>query len=95
MMKSCATCIHLFRKCDGECETCGHAVGEGERENGIDNPSGSANHLLHKGGFEAMLEQIRFGGAECKCMVCYDEDSGRHKYYEENKEITAMLGGEE
>lgn len=25
-MKNCATCIHIRRKCDGNCEGCRHAI---------------------------------------------------------------------
>ena len=77
MMKCCATCLHLHRKCDGECGKCGHTVEE---------------RTSNARPYEVLLEQIRFGSVECKCMVCHDADSGRYKYYEENKEITAMLG---
>ena len=60
--KHCATCIHIRRKCDGNCGSCGH---------GVCTP-GAAD-------------------LNCKCIVCYDEDSGRYKYWEENKEVTRLL----
>ena len=85
VLKSCATCKNLFRKCDGECETCGHAVGNGT----LEERTSSARP------YEAVLEQIRFGSAQCKCMVCYDEDSGQYRHWEENAEITSLLKGEE
>ena len=84
-MKSCATCKNLFRKCDGECDVCGHVVGNGTLEERTSNARP----------YEAVLEQIRFGSAQCKCMVCHDEDSGKYRYYEENEDITALLGGDE
>lgn len=31
-------------------------------------------------------------GISCKCFYCFSEDSGRFKYWEENKEMTRLLG---
>lgn len=27
----------------------------------------------------------------CKCIECFDEESGRYLHYEENKEVTRLL----
>ena len=59
----------------------------------------SRNEIFAERGrmIDASRERIAFRyeapnySAECKCMVCYDEDSGRYKYWEENKEVTRLL----
>ena len=64
-MKNCATCLHLKRKCDGNCGGCGH-----RKEN---------------------ESYFKTDEDNCKCLVCYDEDSGKYRYWEENKEIIKLL----
>ena len=73
MLKNCATCKFMNFRCKGNCGDCVHKV--------ADNPSGSASHLpLGKGGFGVYLgkEEVE---EKCKCIECYDEDSGKYKYW--------------
>ena len=81
-MKNCATCKFMNYRCKGQCGDCVNRV--------VDNPSGSASHLpLHKGGFykEEAAEE------KCKCMECYDEDSGKYKYWVGDEKLMQYFGG--
>ena len=86
-MKGCGTCIHIKRRCNGECSSCEHRIESGK----ANNPSVSyADTSLYTR--EAILCAAEFG---CKCLECRDEESGRYKYYEEDKSITELLNDDE
>lgn len=73
-MKNCATCKFMNFRCKGNCGDC---------VNKIDNPSDGRSKPLPYNtgeGFGVYLgkEEVE---EKCKCIECYDEDSGKYKYW--------------
>ena len=64
-MKNCATCKFMNFRCKGNCGDC---------VNKVDNPTTAGE------GFGVYLgkEEVE---EKCKCIECYDEDSGKYKYW--------------
>ncbi len=83
-MKNCTTCKFMNFRCKGKCGGCAHKI--------EDNPSAALRQLpLHKGAFykEEEVEE------KCKCIECYDEDSGKYRYWEAEPELVKYFGGAE
>lgn len=85
MLKNCATCKFMNFRCKGECGECVNRV--------VDNPGRKeqAPSLQYKGGFykEEATEE------KCKCIECFDEDSGKYKYWEGAPELMKYFGNAE
>ena len=79
-MKNCATCKFMNFRCKGNCGDCVHKVANGYSNalTARTTPQSASRQLpLHRGAFykEEEIEE------KCKCIECYDEDSGKYKYW--------------
>ena len=85
-MKNCATCKFMNFRCKGKCENCVHKV---------DNPSDgrSKPFLYDKGGRLGIFLSKEEVEEKCKCIECYDEDSGKYRYWVGEPELMEYFGG--
>lgn len=73
-MKNCATCKFMNFRCKGNCGDCVNKVAD--KTFPIPIPP---RHVPEYGSF-AYGDGV-FYEEKCKCIECYDEDSGKYKYW--------------
>ena len=96
VLKNCATCKFMNFRCKGECGDCVNkfANGSSNAECGVRNaewttPQSASRQLpLHRGAF--YKEEVE---EKCKCIECYDEDSGKYKYWVGAPELVKYFEG--
>lgn len=69
MLKNCATCKFMNFRCKGECGECANRV--------VESPAGGRSKPLPY----SVYYKEEAAEEKCKCIECYDEDSGKYKYW--------------
>ena len=88
-MKNCATCKFMNFRCKGNCGDCVNKV-----EELPPHPSADADTFPSRGrlGVFFSKEEVE---EKCKCTECYDEDSGKYKYWVGEPELMKYFGNAE
>ena len=85
-MKNCSTCKFMNFRCKGNCGDCVNRVFESPSLQSRQPPLGKVAFM---GSFykEVAAEE------KCKCTECYDEDSGKYKYWVGEPELMKYFEG--
>lgn len=85
-MKNCATCKFMNFRCKGKCKECEHKV--------VDKSFPMKTFPMHEPPFGSFYHnEGLFFEEKCKCIECYDEDSGKYKYWVGEPELVKYFEG--
>ena len=87
-MKNCTTCKFMNFRCKGNCGDCVHKADEKTIP-----PSPVATPPFAQGRLGVFLSKEEIE-EKCKCIECYDEDSGKYKYWVGDEKLMQYFGGE-
>ena len=87
MLKNCATCKFMNFRCKGECRECVNRVMDVPPH-----PSPDGDTFPSRGRLGVYYKE-EAAEEKCKCIECYDEDSGKYKYWVGAPELVKYFEG--